>query len=73
MKYNYICVKQELWHKDIGNYIAFAVALNNEENIIQSDVCCEKDIAQSLVELLDKLQIEPEQVKYIIEDEVYAR
>lgn len=73
MKYNYICVKQNLWHKDIGNYTSYGVALNDQNNIIQSDVCCEKDAAEELVSTLNELQIEPAQVKYIVEDVIYSK
>ena len=73
MKYNYICVKQNLWHKDIGNYTTYGIALNDKNNILQTDVCCEKHKAEKLVLLLNENQVEPNQVKYVVEDEVYAR
>lgn len=72
MKYNYICIKQKLWHKDIGHYTSYAVALGDKCNIVQDDVCCEKEAAERLVAILNEFQIEPTQVKYIVEDEVYA-
>ena len=73
MKYNYICVKQKLWHKDIGYYTSYGVALDESNNILQDDVCCEKDAADMLVLILNKFQIEPSQVKYIIDDMIYSR
>lgn len=72
MKYNYICVKQNLWHKDIGNYTTYGIALNDKNNILQTDVCCEKRVAENLVLLLNENQVEPEQVKYVVEDIVYC-
>ena len=72
MKYNYICVKQNLWHKDIGNYTTYGIALNDKNNILQTDVCCEKRAAENLVWLLNENQVEPEQVKYIVEDVIYS-
>lgn len=72
MKYNYICVKQDLWHKDIGDYTSYGIALNDQNNILQSDVCCEKDAASSLVLLLNENQVEPEHVKYVVEDVIYC-
>ncbi len=70
MKYNYICVKQELWHKDIGNYTSYGIALDNK--LLQSDVCCENKSVKSLVKILNELQIEKPQVKYLVEDLIYS-
>lgn len=72
MKYTYLCVKQNLWHKDIGNYTSYGIALNEKGNMLQSDVSCEKERVESLVSVLNELQIEPPQVKYIVEDEIYS-
>ena len=64
---------QQLWHKEIGYYISYGVALDDSNNILQDDVCCEKDAAERLVSILNEFQIEPSQVKYIIDDIIYSR
>lgn len=73
MIYNYICVKQELHHKDIGNYTSYGIALNDSENILLHDVCCEKERIEALISVLNELQIESPQVKYLVEDLIYSR
>lgn len=72
MKYKYFCVKQNLWHEYIGNYTSYGIALNDKNNILQSDVCCEKERIESLISVLNELQVEPLQVEYIVEDEIYS-
>lgn len=72
MKYKYFCVRQNLRHEYIGNYTSYGIALNDKNNILQSDVCCDKELAETVVTILNQLQIEPVQVKYIVEDMVYS-
>ena len=73
MKYKYLCVEQNLWHEYIGNYVSYGIALNKIDNILFSDVCCDKNELLKLIAVLNDLQIETSQVKYLIEDYIYIK
>lgn len=73
MKYNYMCVEQHLWHEDIGNYVSYGIALNEPDNILFNDVCCDENELQKLISVLNELQIETAQVRYLVEDYIYSK
>jgi len=71
MSYNYKCIKQSLFDKNIGNYITYGIEIT-DENIIVSDVSCNREKVNEIVRIINKYQASPIHIYEIIENLISA-
>lgn len=67
MSYNYKCIKQNLFDKNIGNYITYGIEIT-DENIIVNDVSCNEEKVNDIVKLINRYQASPIHLYEIIEN-----
>ncbi len=71
MSYNYKCIKQSLFDENIGNYITYGIEIT-DENIIVSDVSCNREKVNEIVRIINKYQASPIHIYEIIENLISA-
>ncbi len=67
MSYNYKCIEQKLFDETIGDYITYGIEITDGNRII-SDVSCNKEKANNIVNLINKYQVSPVHLYEVIEN-----
>ena len=71
MSYTYKCIEQKLFNEHIGEYITYGIEIT-EENMIVSDLSCNREKANEIVRLINMHQASPVHLYEIIEDMISA-
>ncbi len=57
--YKYICIKSICYNEDIGNYISYGIALENDRSTEIEDLSTDRAAVEALVNKINSLQLDP--------------